>query len=107
MPTTAQHFVYELQQDWDRQETYQGVADIMKAHTAYGGEQESTEQVNCVVSSMHQTGPLYPQLLTYRYGAANRRFGPAPEVNTRRQSVASRVRIGLTGVTRIDFGGKS
>ena len=53
MPTTAQHFVYELQQDWDRQETYQGVADIMKAHTAYGGEQESTEQVNCIVSSMH------------------------------------------------------
>ena len=36
MPTTAQHFVYELQQDWDRQETYQGVVDIMKAHTAYG-----------------------------------------------------------------------
>ena len=47
VPTTAQHFVYELQQDWDRQETYQGVVDIMKAHTAYGGEQESTEQVNC------------------------------------------------------------
>ena len=58
MPTTAQHFVYELQQDWDRQETYQGVVDIMKAHTAYGGEQESTEQVNCIVSSMHQAGPL-------------------------------------------------
>ena len=40
------------------------------------GEQESTEQVNCIVSSMHQAGPLYPQLLTYRCGAANRRFGP-------------------------------
>ena len=59
MPTTAQHFVYELQQDWDRQETYQGVVDIMKAHTAYGGEQESTQQVNCVVSSMHQACPVY------------------------------------------------
>jgi len=76
VPTTAQHFVYELQQDRDRQETYQGVVDIMKAHTAYGGEQESTEQVNCIVSSVHQAGPLYPQLLTYRCGAANRRFGP-------------------------------
>ena len=36
VPTTAQHFVYELQQDWSRQETYQGVMDIMKAHTAFG-----------------------------------------------------------------------
>ena len=40
------------------------------------GEQESAEQVNCVVSSMLQACPLYPQLLTYRRGAANRRFGP-------------------------------
>jgi hypothetical protein len=39
------------------------------------GEQESTEQVNCIVSSMHQAGPVYPQLPTYRCGAANRRFG--------------------------------
>ena len=36
VPTTAQHFVYELQQDWGRQETYQGVMDIMKVHTAFG-----------------------------------------------------------------------
>jgi len=36
------------------------------------GDQESTEQVNCVVSSMHQACPLYAQLLTYRCGAANR-----------------------------------
>ena len=43
------------------------------------GEQESAEQVNCIVSSMHQTGPLYPQLLTYRCGAANRRIGPSFE----------------------------
>jgi hypothetical protein len=40
------------------------------------GEQENTEQVNCVVSSMLQACPLCPQLLTYRCGAANRRFGP-------------------------------
>jgi hypothetical protein len=40
------------------------------------GEKESTEQVNCVVSSMHRACPAYPQLLTYRCGAANRRFGP-------------------------------
>jgi nicotinamidase-related amidase len=26
----------KLQQDWGRQETYQGVMDIMKAHTAFG-----------------------------------------------------------------------
>jgi hypothetical protein len=44
------------------------------------GEQESTEQVNCIVSSMHQAGPLYPQLLTYRCGAANRRFGPKADI---------------------------
>ncbi|MBB5702116.1 nicotinamidase-related amidase [Ochrobactrum daejeonense] len=36
VPTTAQHFVYELQQDWARQETYQGVMDIMKEHAAFG-----------------------------------------------------------------------
>lgn len=34
--TTAEHFVYELQQDWGRQETYQGVMDILKEHTAFG-----------------------------------------------------------------------
>ena len=33
---------------------------------------QSTE----LFQSMHQAGPLYPQLLTYRCGAANRRFGP-------------------------------
>lgn len=36
VPTTAEHFVYELQQDWGRQETYQGVMDILKEHTAFG-----------------------------------------------------------------------
>jgi hypothetical protein len=29
---------------------------------------------------MHQAGPLYPQLLTYRCGAANRRFGPQGDI---------------------------
>ena len=43
-------------------------------------EQESGEQVNCVVSSMHQACPLYAQLLTYRCGAANRRFGPLADM---------------------------
>ena len=49
------------------------------------GEQENTEQVNCVVSSMLQAGPLYPQLLTYRCGAANRRFGPQADISQRLQ----------------------
>ena len=44
------------------------------------GERESGEEVNCVASSMHQAGPLYPQLLTYRCGAANRRFGPKGDI---------------------------
>jgi hypothetical protein len=29
---------------------------------------------------MHQAWPLYAQLLTYRCGAANRRFGPKPGI---------------------------
>ena len=44
------------------------------------GEQQGTEQVNRVVSSMQQACPLYAQLLTYRWGAANRHFGPTAEV---------------------------
>ena len=35
VPTTAQHFVYELQQDWGRQETYQGVMDIAGCDSAF------------------------------------------------------------------------
>ena len=35
-PTTAAHFVYELQQDGGRQETYQGVIGILKEHPAFG-----------------------------------------------------------------------
>jgi hypothetical protein len=50
------------------------------------GEQESTEQVNCVVSSMHQACPLHPQLLTYRCGEANRRFGATTGLMHRKNS---------------------
>jgi hypothetical protein len=53
-----------------------GVTHATIAVAVLFGEQENTEQVNCVVSSMLQASPLYPQLLTYRCGAANRRFGP-------------------------------
>ncbi len=45
-------------------------------------EQQGTKQISCVVSSMRQAGPLYPQLLTYRCGAANRRFGPFASFRT-------------------------
>jgi hypothetical protein len=48
----------------------------MMAVAGLFGEQESAEQVNCIVSSIHQAGPLYPQLPTYRCSAAKRRFGP-------------------------------
>ena len=51
------------------------------------------EQVNCVVSSMHQACPLYPQLLTYRCGAANRRFGPVTEVRPPKVPISSRTLI--------------
>jgi hypothetical protein len=44
------------------------------------GERESGEQVNCIVSSLLQACPLYAQLLTYRCGAANRRFGPDSDI---------------------------
>jgi hypothetical protein len=40
------------------------------------GEQESAEQVNRVVSDASGMSGIPPQLLTYRRGAANRRFGP-------------------------------
>ena len=35
-PMTAQHFVYELQQDWARAETYQGVMDLLMPHSVFG-----------------------------------------------------------------------
>jgi len=36
VPITALQFVFELQQDWARGETYDGVMEILKAHTPYG-----------------------------------------------------------------------
>ena len=38
-PLTAQHFVYELQQDWAREETYQGVMDLLTPHSVFGDVQ--------------------------------------------------------------------
>ena len=42
--------------------------------------QENTEQVNCLVSKHAPGMSAIPQLLTYRRGAANRRFGPLGDV---------------------------
>jgi nicotinamidase-related amidase len=36
VPTTALQFVFELQQDWARSATYEGVMDILRTHTPYG-----------------------------------------------------------------------
>lgn len=36
VPITALQFVFELQQDWARGATYEGVMQILKAHTPYG-----------------------------------------------------------------------
>jgi len=36
VPMTSLQFVFELQQDWARSETYDGVMDILKTHTPYG-----------------------------------------------------------------------
>ena len=38
VPLNALQFLFELQQDWGRSETYEGCMDIMKAHAAYGIE---------------------------------------------------------------------
>ena len=38
-PLTAQHFAYELQQDWAREETYQGVMDLLEPHSVFGNVQ--------------------------------------------------------------------
>lgn len=39
VPITAQHFIYELQQDWARSETYQGVVDLLQPHSIFGNVQ--------------------------------------------------------------------
>lgn len=36
VPTNALQMIFELQQDWARGETYDGVMNILKAHTPYG-----------------------------------------------------------------------
>ncbi|MEM8871516.1 MAG: hydrolase [Pseudomonadota bacterium] len=36
VPMNALQYVFELQQDWARGETYDGVMEILKAHTPYG-----------------------------------------------------------------------
>jgi nicotinamidase-related amidase len=36
IPITSLQYVFELQQDWARVETYNGVMDILKEHTPYG-----------------------------------------------------------------------
>ena len=36
VPMNSLQFIFELQQDWARGETYDGVMEILKAHTPYG-----------------------------------------------------------------------
>jgi nicotinamidase-related amidase len=36
VPITSMQWAYELQQDWARSETYDGMMEIQKAHTPYG-----------------------------------------------------------------------
>jgi nicotinamidase-related amidase len=36
VPITSWQFVFELQQDWARSETYEGVMSILRAHSPYG-----------------------------------------------------------------------
>jgi nicotinamidase-related amidase len=36
VPITALQYVFELQQDWVRRETYEGVMSILRAHSPYG-----------------------------------------------------------------------
>ena len=36
VPMNSLQFIFELQQDWARGETYDGVMDILKTHTPYG-----------------------------------------------------------------------
>ena len=36
VPITSFQYVFELQQDWARTETYEGVMNILRAHSPYG-----------------------------------------------------------------------
>ena len=44
------------------------------------GERERGNKSIASFQACNQAGPLYPQSLTYRRGAANRRFGPKPGI---------------------------
>ena len=36
VPITSLQYIFELQQDWARSETYEGVMEILRAHSPYG-----------------------------------------------------------------------
>ena len=36
VPIISTQYLFELQQDWARSETYEGVMDILRAHPPYG-----------------------------------------------------------------------
>ena len=36
VPITSLQYVFELQQDWARSDTYEGVMEILRAHSPYG-----------------------------------------------------------------------
>jgi hypothetical protein len=36
VPITSLQYLFELQQDWARAETYEGCMEIMRAHSPYG-----------------------------------------------------------------------
>jgi nicotinamidase-related amidase len=36
VPVTTWQYVFELQQDWARTETYEGVMEMLRAHSPYG-----------------------------------------------------------------------
>jgi nicotinamidase-related amidase len=36
IPITSLQYVFEFQQDWARTETYEGVMEILRAHSPYG-----------------------------------------------------------------------
>jgi nicotinamidase-related amidase len=57
VPTTAQHFVYELQQDWGRQETYQGVMDISTCHSSAGALSVSITEQQSRKETLMSRGP--------------------------------------------------
>ncbi len=47
IPITSLQFMFELQQDWARSETYEGCMDILKAHSPYGIEVRFVKDFLC------------------------------------------------------------